>query len=285
MSGVSVIIPHWVLALFRKTVRFIPFCLICGFILYFISPSATLSLDPEERWIFWLCFCLLGGLGILLVDTVLNAFQIKSPRWVGASLETLGGIICITIPLYQVYDAEDLPSFGFTVFYIGLIMALLVMGKMVLTSGRTKLAHTPPLPEKGSSPEPQKEIMPATPHQEELTPNNSKPSLPLSSRLPTRLRSAEIYALSAEDHYVRVHTSNGEALILIRFSDAILEAESQTAHVSKGLKVHRSWWVAEDAIEAVKKTGRSAEITLKNQTRVPVSRNSVSPLKEMGWLK
>ena len=62
-------------------------------------------------------------------------------------------------------------------------------------------------------------------------------------RLPPKLRGAEVWAVEAEDHYLRLHTSKGQDLILMRLSDALDELEG-----IEGAQVHRSWWVARDAI-------------------------------------
>ncbi len=108
----------------------------------------------------------------------------------------------------------------------------------------------------------------------------------LYQRLPPKLREAEIYALAAEDHYVRVITSKGEALILIRLSDAITE----TAPI-KGLSPHRSWWVAEAAAAKVTRS----EITLKSEQpnqdgqnqggqTIPISRTGLKAVKAAGWV-
>ena len=37
-------------------------------------------------------------------------------------------------------------------------------------------------------------------------------------RLPMKLRGAELYAVEAEDHYLRLHTARGQDLILMRLS-------------------------------------------------------------------
>ena len=44
-------------------------------------------------------------------------------------------------------------------------------------------------------------------------------------RLPAKLRGAEIWAVQSEDHYLRLHTSLGQELILMRLSDAVAELE------------------------------------------------------------
>jgi len=98
-------------------------------------------------------------------------------------------------------------------------------------------------------------------------------------RLPLKLRGAEVWAVEAEDHYLRLHTSKGQDLILMRLSDAIDELEGV-----EGARVHRSWWVARDAIaEAVRGDGR-ATLTLKDGAEVPVSRTYARLLRERNWI-
>lgn len=98
-------------------------------------------------------------------------------------------------------------------------------------------------------------------------------------RLPLKLRGAEVWAVEAEDHYLRLHTSKGQDLVLMRLSDAIAELEG-----IEGAQVHRSWWVAREAItEAVRGDGR-ATLTLKDAAEVPVSRTYARLLRERGWI-
>ncbi len=105
------------------------------------------------------------------------------------------------------------------------------------------------------------------------------PQLPrFAERLPIGLRSARILALSAEDHYLRVHTDNGDALILMRLSDAI--AEIPTAN---GLQTHRSWWVARGAVTSAKRSEGKGTIHLANGVEVPVSRTYLKAVGAAGW--
>ncbi len=98
-------------------------------------------------------------------------------------------------------------------------------------------------------------------------------------RLPLKLRGGEVWAVEAEDHYLRLHTSKGQDLILMRLSDAIDELEG-----IEGARVHRSWWVARAAItEAVRGDGR-ATLTLKDGAEVPVSRTYARLLRERSWI-
>ena len=47
------------------------------------------------------------------------------------------------------------------------------------------------------------------------------------------------FSLSMQDHFVRVTTDRGSAMVLIRFSDAVRELAGHS-----GAQVHRSHWVA-----------------------------------------
>lgn len=97
-------------------------------------------------------------------------------------------------------------------------------------------------------------------------------------RLPARLRGAQIFAVEAEDHYLRLHTSRGQDLILMRLADAVVELEGL-----EGAQVHRSWWVARDAVAEARRGDGRAVLTLKDGGRVPVSRAYARALRQAGW--
>ena len=101
----------------------------------------------------------------------------------------------------------------------------------------------------------------------------------LLARLPFEKRGA-LQALSAEDHYVRVRTSKGEELILLRLADAI----SETGR-TPGAQVHRSHWVAWEAVARVRRDGDRAILTLRDQSEIPVSRSNIAKLRAAGFLK
>lgn len=107
------------------------------------------------------------------------------------------------------------------------------------------------------------------------------PSTPptLARRLPDKLRTATILALQGEDHYVRVHTTAGSDLILIRLSDAMAEMGS-----TPGARTHRSWWVAKSAVKTVRRTNGRVALVLANDVEAPISRGYAGELREAGWL-
>ncbi len=97
-------------------------------------------------------------------------------------------------------------------------------------------------------------------------------------RLPAKLRGARIHAVEAEDHYLRLHTSKGQDLILMRLSDAVVELEGL-----EGARVHRSWWVARDAVTDARRGDGKATLFLENGVEAPVSRAYAKALREAGW--
>ena len=86
-------------------------------------------------------------------------------------------------------------------------------------------------------------------------------------RLPRQI-GHEVVALQAEDHYVRVHTRLGNALLLGSLSDAIADVQRSGM---RGQRTHRSWWVAEDAVTTTSRRGRHLILVLCNQIEVPIS--------------
>jgi len=101
---------------------------------------------------------------------------------------------------------------------------------------------------------------------------------PLIMRLPSNLK-GEVLALQAEDHYVRIHTSEGSTLLLLRMADAINELKDL-----EGLRVHRSWWIARSAVVNVRAEGRRLSLDLRNGLSVPVTRGMTSRVRRAGWV-
>jgi DNA-binding LytR/AlgR family response regulator len=97
-------------------------------------------------------------------------------------------------------------------------------------------------------------------------------------RVPAKLKGGALYAIEAEDHYLRVRTSKGSDLILMRLADAIAELEG-----IEGAQTHRSWWVAKDGVESVKRAEGRVALVLKDGAEAPVSRPNAKALRESGW--
>jgi hypothetical protein len=100
----------------------------------------------------------------------------------------------------------------------------------------------------------------------------------LLAKLPARL-GRNIICLCMEDHYVRVHTPAGSALLLMPLGQAIAEAAPLA-----GVKTHRSWWVARNAVARTEGGPRAMRLHLINGLVAPVSRAAVATLRKEGWL-
>lgn len=100
----------------------------------------------------------------------------------------------------------------------------------------------------------------------------------IRAKLPPRLARARLIAVEAEDHYLRVRTEAGSALVLMRLSDALAALKG-----ADGFRVHRSWWVARAGVEAARWKGGRGELTLSDGTAAPVSRTYAAALKGTDW--
>lgn len=97
-------------------------------------------------------------------------------------------------------------------------------------------------------------------------------------RLPMKLRGADLHAVQAEDHYLRLHTSRGSDLILFRLADAVAELDGL-----EGAQTHRSWWVAREAVTGARRGDGRAVLLLSGGVEAPVSRTYVRALRDGGW--
>jgi len=94
-------------------------------------------------------------------------------------------------------------------------------------------------------------------------------------KLPHQKRGA-IRALSAEQHYTRVYTDAGNDLVLMPFSEAIASASD-----IEGMRIHRSHWVAGNAVRAVEETPSGYLIEIADGTKLPVSRSFRGAVREV----
>jgi hypothetical protein len=100
----------------------------------------------------------------------------------------------------------------------------------------------------------------------------------LLRRIPARL-GTDLRYIEVEDHYLRIHTRLGNDLLLLRLSDAVAELDPAC-----GRRVHRSYWVARDAVAAVERDEHRTRLVLSDGARIPVSRTYLPDLRKAGWL-
>lgn len=224
---------------------------LAGLILFFMTPFGTNVLPVPVRLAYWVGFCIAGGLGAAGLERVFQKILIDASvvnlvlvRAVGASIAVT--ILLIALSLYL----KESGSYGqfFTLFLKVMLISVLICGADIMLRADAKQTRDIPSPR-------------------------------ILERIKPELRNSVLYALSAEDHYVRVYTASGDDLILLRLSDAI----EQVAPLS-GLSPHRSWWVADAGKIKTNYHQGKYTIILKNGKVVPVSRNRIAALKEAHWL-
>jgi hypothetical protein len=76
-----------------------------------------------------------------------------------------------------------------------------------------------------------------------------------------------VCCIEAQEHYILVTTSTESRLVLHRFSDAVKQMPS-----ALGMQVHRSHWIAHEAVKGVIVEGQSMKLKLASDKEVPVSR-------------
>lgn len=224
----------------------------------------SMSLPP--RLAYWALIVVTTGLAGWLTGTwVVLAFELRNwPFW--AEAVAAGALVGLAVSLIvhginAAFLGTPLWSFQALIGQAPAtpLIGLAVTAAIVWTSRRAALPFlAPPAPAPEAPPGP--------------------PAARLLARLPLEKRGA-LVSLSVQDHYTEVTTSAGRALVLLRLSDAISEAEGVP-----GLQVHRSHWVALAAVARVRRDGARAVLTLKDGREVPVSRTYLPDAKRAGLL-
>jgi hypothetical protein len=209
---------------------------------------------PIARFIYWIVLMLLGWLwGTFVSRFFFRRLGPPGSIW----LRVMASSLALSIPYTAVvalagvltfhhhYRPMDIPGLMATVTVIAAVMVSINV-LVDLRAGETSASSKPPK---------------------------------FLERLPLKLRGAEVWAVEAEDHYLRLHTSKGHDLILMRLSDAIDELQG-----IEGAPVHRSWGVARGAITDARRGDGRATLTLQDGAEVPVSRSYARLLRERGWI-
>ncbi len=108
------------------------------------------------------------------------------------------------------------------------------------------------------------------------TPDTSVQTAPLFRRHP-ELGQRQLLAIEAQEHYIKVYTDEGADLILYRFNDAVEDLKDYP-----GLRVHRSFWIANAAVTEAVQDGRRVFLHLVNGLRIPVSQSYLLAVRKQG---
>ena len=205
-----------------------------------------------KRFIYWVGLCVAGSAGAALFDFAVLKLKWGSELWKSVLAQSIGATLFVAAFLFAMQMPPNIIIAAINIFYIWVI-AIVISGVGGLLRSRNEM-----------------------PNVSSDSAANTRPAL--YERLAPKLRQAEIYAIASEDHYVRVYTSAGEEMILMRLSDAVKETKPLP-----GLTPHRSWWVAEAGVERVNRKDGKMSLTLKDGITAPVSRNGSKAVKEAGW--
>ncbi|MCX7358529.1 MAG: LytTR family DNA-binding domain-containing protein [Alphaproteobacteria bacterium] len=229
-----------------------------GAVLAVVGAMDSGSVPLVKRLLYWVPLMIGGG----LLGHVMSLAVAKIPKasvnpWLFGAILSLALTLPATFVVWGYTNVmfgtqiplEALPGLFGSVLFLSVAMTAL----MIVVNWPGRVTHAP-------------------------APGAPAPSVRFADRLPAKVKGAVIHAVSAEDHYLRLHTSKGSELILMRLSDAISELEGV-----EGAQTHRSWWVARDAVESTRRDGDKIVLVLKGGAEAPVSRPNVRALREAGW--
>jgi LytTr DNA-binding domain len=235
---------------------------VAGLLLAYLAPFGSGNATVTQRYVYWPVVTLGGTLIGILISCMIDAVVGREHR--RPVLSTLLTALVLTPPdtLFVAVVAHAI--FGEHVMTYASLLGPVFLLSLAMTAlnylaGRSRSSQSSPAAQP-----------PAAPPSVEAR---------FLERLPFRLKGAQIYAVQAEDHYLRVHTSRGSELILMRLSDAVAELDE-----IEGAQTHRSWWVARDAVADVRRGNGRANLVLPDGIEVPVSRSTLPVLREKGWL-
>lgn len=239
-----------------------------GCLMAFFGPLGTDRMPAMVRFAYWPAVILIGSLmGYGLTRWSMSwGWLPQSSIWRAPVMATL-----VAAPMTGVVLLANQLAFGLVVpprawiFLFGIVwvisIAMTALSSLIVTAHRAETMAFHPSPQ--------------------LSPDAGQPPLRprFLDRLPDKIRGGALYALEAEDHYLRAHTSKGSDLILLRMADAEAELEGMG-----GLRVHRSWWVARAGVAEARRDGDRLILTLKSGVEAPVSRANVSAVRAAGWV-
>jgi hypothetical protein len=262
----------------KKLLRMCAIALLAGVLLGVIGPFGTFeSMSTVTRFSFWV-----GGIAVGMIIHIplyyAAAFlgpQYRLPAWAWVSGSAVIAAVPMTFVINGIFatmlgatNLDDMAQLYPFVFAISLPM------QWVSYWTRDRGEVVAPVTHAHAPIQTVAEVLPVVAAPPAVAPTTAK----LIARLPARI-GRDIVCLEMEDHYVRVHTALGDAMIHMRMADAAQELEG-----IDGMIVHRSFWVARGAITGWSRDGKTLTLTLSNGKSIPVARDRQPLVKAAGWL-
>lgn len=253
-----------------------------------LAPFGMDAMSFGTRLFVWLVFAIGGYLCFRPVVAGGLALSERTglPQWLGLLLATLLASFPTTLIVAGTLNGWQLGEMRLDRL-AALYTNVVVVGGLV-TALQVLLRRNSPVAEENVSPSDEDradkdrgtphadmEASPPLPVQEEAP--SPDPARLLLDKLPPALGEDVLY-LENEDHYLRVHTDRGDALILMRMGDA-----AEALRGIDGARVHRGWWVARRAVSGTIRQGRAIRLQLVDGREVPVARSMVEQLRGAGW--
>ncbi|MGK6319473.1 LytTR family DNA-binding domain-containing protein [Sphingomonas sp. DT-204] len=248
-----------------------------GLVLAVLGPFRTYESEPLQRIGFWIGLSALWFVMLMAVDLLIDRSPLAGRLTETRRLALKVALAAVPMLLFVAPATQAL--FDFTPDWHKLLhlypKTLLIGAGLTLVSTavfggplrwpdrRPRVTAEPTSDERSPAPQPPRAASaPIAP-------------CPVRTRIPAHLH-GPILCLETEDHYVRVYTPEGSGLILMRMRDAVAAMEE-----SAGMRVHRSWWVARDAVKSGARAGRTLRLELANGLVVPVSQPYAAAVCEL----
>lgn len=242
-------------------------------VLALVGAMGTMAAPLPTRLLYWASVVMPGTVLGLTISWAMRAWgRLADRQW----LEMAVVAVLVSIPHTFVVVVASAVMFGLSaitarvVLEFGLVVLLLSAVLTVINYRTGPGGGAAVVPEVPDALPP--EVVPDAP-----APVATMPPA-FAERLPLKLRAGRLRAIAAEDHYLRVHTDLGSDLVLMRMADAA----ALLAGVA-GARVHRSWWVAKDAVTGSRSRNGDVTLELAGGLEVPVSRAAKGVLAAAGW--
>ena len=211
-----------------------------------------------ERFLFWGSTIGAGWLAVVVVRPWVEKRLLADHSTV-IQLLTISAIVSIPIPIILLWfdthfkHAWPISNWAYQYFLTYVIVILILGGNYVVLKAFGPKAQTTAPDDATGIP----------------------PTQTFLKRLPIEFHGATLYAISSEDHYLRIHTDRGDQIILMRLVDALHELDT-----ADGIQTHRSWWVACAGVAKI--TGKSGKksLILRSGAEVPIARSREKKVRE-----
>ena len=265
------------------------------FLGWFLLTATTVFLDmfalsrfwgPLAQFLFWVATHLIGMLVGVVIRSLIRVVPAPIGRVARECIMPFPIALCVSPITYTCVmsipgvAARDVPAQIYWALYVFLVSMAISAFRLV----RDHRDADPSDPDTGDASakhlrEPADLAARITdPEGPDMAAPAPSPHPPILDRIPGDLR-GDLIRLSARDHFVEIVTTLGKREVRMRLKDAVREIGETKGHL-----VHRSHWVAENAIDGSNSQGGKVTLTLINGDEIPVSRAHQKILQDEGIL-